>query len=78
MFLYDDQYKCTKCNPTYGFKENNRNECFSLETDLYSYYTKDNLSYIPCSRNNEKCKKCYYDPSNFNIICQQCIDDFIN
>ena len=76
-FSYDEEYKCTKCNPTYGFKETNRDECFSTETDLYSYYTKDNLSYIPCSRDNEKCAKCYYDPSNLNIICQQCIDDLI-
>ena len=76
-FSYDDQYKCTKCNPTYGFNQTNRDKCLSIETELANYYTKDNLSYIPCSNNNEKCAKCYSDPSNFNIICQRCIDDLI-
>ena len=76
-FSYDEQYKCIKCNPTYGFNQTDRSKCLSLETNLSNYYTKDNLSYIPCSSNDEKCDKCYYEPSDYNIICQQCIDDLI-
>ena len=76
-FEYDTNENCIKCKSNYAFKGTNKGQCLSIKTDLANYYTKDGISYYPCSEINPKCSTCYFDQNTENITCTLCINGFL-
>ena len=73
-----EETHCLKCNAGYGFKGTTKSVCLSLETELASYYSKDNgTSYYPCANYDSKCNKCYYQNAEVGIVCTGCKDNLI-
>ena len=44
---------------------------------MANYYTKDGISYYPCSEANPECSTCYFDQNTKNITCTLCINEFV-
>ena len=74
---YDTNENCIKCKSNYAFKGTNKGQCLSIKTDLANYYTKDGISYYPCSEANPECSTCYFDQNTKNITCTLCINEFV-
>ena len=82
---YSEDGLCDRCNSSFAFKENDRNNCTEKSLFEENYYTKDGgISYFKCyieyenENENErihKCKKCKYD--NDKLACLQCEDGYI-
>ena len=68
--------KCNRCVYKYGFKQNNKSVCYSVE-NLTDYYSKDNITYLPCESQVENCIKCFYKKSEFRTICTQCKNEYL-
>ena len=78
-FRYNTDKSCRKCNFGYGFNGTDKSQCLSLslDTELGNYYSKDNISYYPCSRYYSDCEKCHFVNEDTGIVCTKCIGDLI-
>ena len=71
---YNNNDTCKKCKNGYGFKEDERNHCTSINS-LDTYYSKDNgISYYLCNNDIKNCKKCNY---NGILECNECQNEFV-
>ena len=74
---YNQDNTCSKCNAGYGFNGTDKSQCLSLKVELASYYSKDNISYYPCSRYDSSCEKCRYVDEDTGLVCTKCLGDLI-
>ena len=78
---YDSDKKCIKCNDNFAFKEDDKNNCLSIE-NFTNYYSKDEgTSYYPCDGEGQEhiknCEKCYYDKNINKLKCYECKNNYI-
>ena len=74
--IYGADDKCNKCQENYALKEDNREECFSMNL-FENYYTEnDGISYYPCENKISKCSKCVYDKNDTFVKCFLCLNNY--
>ena len=74
---YNNEGVCTKCEYGYGFNQDDKNNCLKIEEYFLNHYTKDEISYFPCSSKNNNCTKCYYNKTEFRVVCTLCVNNLI-
>ena len=74
---YNKKGLCEKCEYEYGFNQNKRDECLKIDEEFQNHYSKDNISYFPCSSHNINCSKCYYNKNEYRVKCTLCINNLI-
>ena len=74
---YSDQGVCIKCEYGYGFSQNKKDKCLKIEEEFKNYYTKDNISFFPCSNYNINCSECFYNKTEYKVKCTLCKDNLI-
>ena len=73
---YDAKGSCVKCKPEFAFKDNNKEECSSIN-NLIGYYSEDGISYYHCSKKNENWTECYYNKTEYRVKGLKCKEEQI-